>query len=71
MAYSGMCLFRKWMIQNHKKVATKLLKIEGFQVETIIHHFPRTQESQSLERDCLEHYDERSLKLCDCRKSIK
>ena len=42
MAYSGMCLFRNWMIQSHEKVARKILKIEGFQVETIRHRFTIT-----------------------------
>ena len=30
---------------------------------------PRTQED--LERNCLEHHGERSLKLCDGKKSLK
>ena len=33
-------------------------------------YVPRTSGSQCLERDCLEHHDERSLKLCYCMKSF-
>ena len=32
-------------------------------------HLPRTQ--KNLERDCLEHHGERSIKLCEWMKSLK
>ena len=42
MVYYGMCLFTYWMIQNRGKVIRKILKIEGFQAETIIRRFTIT-----------------------------
>ena len=42
MVYYWMCLFTNWMIQNRGKVIRKILKMEGFQAETITHRFTIT-----------------------------
>ena len=43
---------------------TGMLCLEIYYGLLLKEHLPRTQEK--LERDCLEFYCERSLKLCDC-----